>query len=527
MIKRLGRVLFLIAGITAVLVMVSTSIARAANDVAPTPRAAPRQPVVRQALANSKVEIPESRILTGRADVIDAERLKIGEADLRLFGVIAPQLSAPYGPQARVLLDRLADTGDMTCSIRDRDREGRFMVTCRSSDNTDLSLELLRRGLAVTARGSLHAGDLASSYEAAEKAAREQKMGLWSIALPQPATISVVKDASKPTEFITNSNAADDSETKKPVEKTATMPDAVVSPPIVSEPMFDDTAALLEIVAETSLVERYQPLIIALVVLLSALVVAAGILLRQRHKMQREVRTLSAALRGELMAARAVCIARLHQMTQAEDDNSIPWPRIRIAVFQAYLGRLGLLGSDMTRKIASVYGQASDCAAYYQTSGVSVNAALPALDVGTRRQSLSKLLDYIAEVLVNLEAIENGKKPVVPNIPKPEVPIPPASRAKKPSPVAAPLPSSPEVAPVAQKTTIANKPPSLRSWHTWLGKIKQLKKIIRTPQRKQPRLDYSDLQDNNLTEAELEAMMVESIAVMETDLPPVRKQKEK
>ena len=113
----------------------------------------------------------------------------MNDIDLRLFGIVPPQLSASFGPQARSALDELAKGQNVSCHVRDRDHDGRFLATC-STENTkaDLALELLKRSRLKIIMARLQPTDLAQPYEAAEDAAQASKLGLWSTAVPQAAT---------------------------------------------------------------------------------------------------------------------------------------------------------------------------------------------------------------------------------------------------------------------------------------------------------------------------------------------------
>src|SRR5262249_38401092 len=158
----------------------------------PVPKNAPRTPVNREALPGRK-PLPPNSVLQGEAKIVDSDKLRIEDVDMRLFGIVAPQLSASFGPQARQVLDNLITGQTVSCTIRDRDQTGRYLATCRNGSSTDLALELVRRGLAVTARGSLASTDLAPTYIAAEQSAQAQKLGLWSVNIPAAASLIVPK----------------------------------------------------------------------------------------------------------------------------------------------------------------------------------------------------------------------------------------------------------------------------------------------------------------------------------------------
>lgn len=407
--------------------------AMAGPDDAPTPRKMPRVPVAKQQLAtNSKPTIAPGKVVEGQAAILDTERLRIGDVEVRLFGVVPPQLSAFYGPQARAALDTMAAAGAVSCVVRDRDRDGRLLATCHDAAKQDMAETLLRRGLAVTARGSLRPTDLATPYMTAEQAAQSQKTGLWSVnvppevkVVPAPAADVVKDNDSKAKDGMlasllasaTNLNSSD----KKPEDEkaelakaeaaktentpasvnTPSIPAADAAPSVVSAadiPVIDATIGT----APTGFVERYQLLITGLVMLLTALSVIVAVSVNRWWDKREEIRSIAAALRGELQAARAVCIARLQNYVNESDDRAIAWPRIRVLVFQAYVGRIGQLGADLARQIASIYGQASDYAAYYAAS----NGTDAKFEPVSKRQSLQTLVRHIEEVLPRLAHVE-------------------------------------------------------------------------------------------------------------------------
>lgn len=409
----------------------------AEDGLAPTPRKMPRAPVNREALPGNKQAMPSSRTLTGAVAITDSEKLQIGGVDLRLFGVVPPSLSASYGPQARAVLDGLTAAGAVTCVIRDRSRDGRFLATCRSASGADLALELLKRGLAATARGSLQPTDLAEPYQAAEQAAQAQRLGLWSVSIPPAVSDTVIRDlakgadvshAAKPTPVSPSVSAAsmpqepavhDRNTDNKPVVIPEPKAESAIVPVTTSSaaeqaPRFtsvppsslivplDEASQALASPIEAGFFERYQLFLTGLLMFITVLGVAMIVIVQRWLDHREEVRSIAAALRGELMAARALCLARLNAGTSKEAAKDINWPRVRSLVFQAYVGRLGLLGSTMARQIASIYGQASDYAAYYK----SRSGAESSHDFMPKKESLQTLLRHIDEVLPRLVTIE-------------------------------------------------------------------------------------------------------------------------
>jgi endonuclease YncB( thermonuclease family) len=366
---------------------------------APPPRKMPREPVHREAIQDHKSAVPATREIEGPATIIDGEKLHVGDFDLRLFGVVPPQLSASFGPQARTMLDGLTAGQTVTCLIRDRDREERFLATCHNANNADLALELLRHGLAVTARGSIAATELAAPYIAAEQAAIAQKLGLWSVAVPTAAIIAEMpKTDSTTAQLIASPQTAE----SKTVPAAAKAEPAVLAPPV---PAPNPTVAAASTVPASALVSgpgflaRYQLFITGLVLLVTAFGLFGAVAIQRWRERRAEMQALAAALRGELMAAHAICRARLRS-SLGLDDREITWPRLRSTLYQAYVSRLGWLGAELARHIASIYGQASDYAAYYAGDDETRAAVMP------KRQALHHLTQHIDEILPRLAIIE-------------------------------------------------------------------------------------------------------------------------
>lgn len=370
--------------------------ASAGAQEAPPPRKMPRVPVSREYLYSARDPMPASREKKGVAAVIDGEKLRIGETNVRLFGVVPPQLSASFGPQARGELDALAAGQNVSCQIRDRDRDGWLLATCANAAGNDLALELLKRGLAVAARGSIADTELASSYLAAEQAAQAQKTGLWLGSSAPPVSSSLVAPP-KP----------EAAEAKKE-DITAAKVDADAQAKIAAD-VLSEQSRLDEMGSEAGIergfFERYQILISGFLAFLTALSVLA-VLRRQRNEERREeLKALAAALRGEVTSMRYVCVGRARSITDDMDDRTAAWPRLRATLYQAYVGRLGFLGSELARQISALYGQASDYAAYFNPSSGMAEAP--------KKQALEALVKHIDDILPRLAVIEKtGVLPV-------------------------------------------------------------------------------------------------------------------
>jgi len=437
-------------------VLLATGGAALAQEM-PPPHKSPRVPVNRQALSGSAAALPSSREVEGPALIIDGEHLHVNDIDLRLFGVVPPQLSASFGPQARAALDELTRGQNVSCHVRDRDHDGRFLATCLTANGrADLALELLRRGLAVTARGSLQPTDLAAPYAAAEQASQAKKLGLWSVVPPPPAAIPAPTPA--PVIISGSSSAPAPAAEPKKEEKAA---DNTVSVLLTDKTTSSfGGLSLFTTGHETGLTDkassqaslpttvsgkfsppeeesasapgffaRYQLLFTGLVMLMTAFGIMAVLAVQRRRDQRDEMKAIAAALRGELLAARAVCLARLKTWNETDDRDTV-WPRLRATLYQAYVGRLGWLGAVLARQVASIYGQAADYTAYFAPGGEAQGG------IEAKRQALQTLIHHIEEVLPRLAAIEqSGARP------KGEIAVRPRDFMNAPSTMTPPAPS--------------------------------------------------------------------------------------
>lgn len=422
-----------------------------AQQLAPTPQKSPRTPVSKQLLAGKTAPTAVSGTVSGQAIVLDAERIRIDDVELRLFGVVPPLLGASFGPQARAVVDALAE-GTVTCQVKDRSREGYYLAMCRNEQNADFGMELLRRGLAITARGSLRSSDYATAYIAAEQAAQDQKLGIWSVSQPNGATEKSIREAAVKAEALRAEAEAAKAELAKAEalkadaikaaerakaeaeaamaaipttavkmstgETASTLPMPSIAP-MTNEilaatspaPLPTTAASVQETISaqqplempkiedERSFFEKYQLLLSGLLLFFTSLVITVGVLLAKAQQRKNDLRSVAAALRGEMMAARSICQARLSKIAHERTDKDTTWPRIRTTIFQAYVGKLGMLGAELSRQIASIYGMAADYASYYNNTEARPENV-------SKKQALEGLIHYIEEVtpkLVNIE----------------------------------------------------------------------------------------------------------------------------
>ena len=143
------------------------------------------------------------RLLTGRAqeplllmkeevftatvrEVVDGDSLLVKEGPqnirIHLDGIDAPELAQAVGAEAKTALGNLVDGQTITVRLRRRGRGGEEALARVDSRGVDLSVELLRRGMAWYCPRQVDDAEMV----AAEKSAREAKRGVWSDASPTP-----------------------------------------------------------------------------------------------------------------------------------------------------------------------------------------------------------------------------------------------------------------------------------------------------------------------------------------------------
>lgn len=422
---------------------------RAAPDMAPNPNRAPRAPVMAQTIDAIKDIVPGPKsgdMISGTAEAMDGELLRLNDTVVRLFGIVPPQLSASYGPQARAQLDRMVKGQVTGCVVRDRDREGRLLASCATTQTADLALAMIQQGLAVVARGTVRNSDLGRAYAEAEQQAQQQGLGLWSsmgdegaepevtaASSPQPAAVPKLASSLFPSlEAKTAQQSArpmivaGESMKLASPEQAAEQPS--VAPSVPSQRQADsaeeqDTMPVqIPTTTQKQEVQRIAPARdgswVLPVALLFFYIVASTLfqIWQGLERERRERRAVAAALRGELAAARAICLTRADALAQdimsGRSVVQMTWPRIRSTVYQAHVERIGTLGADLSRKVASLYGQLSDYAAYFGAHAVP-GAGVRADATGTR-QVLLTLISYIDVTTESLLETERTGLPARP-----------------------------------------------------------------------------------------------------------------
>lgn len=121
-----------------------------------------------------------AQTVTGLPVVVDGDSLRFPSADVRLYGIDAPELrqtcGAPAWPCGQAAADHLRALiagRPVACDWRDTDRFGRFVGLCRAGGR-DLSAGMVEAGMALAfVRYSV-------AYVPHEGRAREARRGMWS-----------------------------------------------------------------------------------------------------------------------------------------------------------------------------------------------------------------------------------------------------------------------------------------------------------------------------------------------------------
>jgi endonuclease YncB( thermonuclease family) len=129
-----------------------------------------------------------AQVIEGPAKVIDGDSLTVGGAEVRLFGVDAPELSqtcfdnasrVACGAMAKDMLESMIGGGALTCFGKGTDTYGRVVALCRTS-GVDIGGAMVAAGWAT----AFHRyGD---DYTAAEMRARAQRTGIWKWDFQRP-----------------------------------------------------------------------------------------------------------------------------------------------------------------------------------------------------------------------------------------------------------------------------------------------------------------------------------------------------
>lgn len=123
------------------------------SEETPPPRVSshpphPRKPSAAAPFKTATAKTAKSKV-SGPARIIDGDTIVIKKTQIRLFGIDAPELEHPYGQKAKWAMVRLCKGQEITAEILEADHFGRTVAKCYLPDGRDLSLELVKMGLAI------------------------------------------------------------------------------------------------------------------------------------------------------------------------------------------------------------------------------------------------------------------------------------------------------------------------------------------------------------------------------------------
>jgi micrococcal nuclease len=93
-----------------------------------------------------------SEILTqlrGTCFVVDGDTIVIGNHNIRLAGIDAPEMDHPYGKNAKWHLVKLTRGEKITAVFHGEQTHAREVATCYLADGRDLSAEMVKAGFAI------------------------------------------------------------------------------------------------------------------------------------------------------------------------------------------------------------------------------------------------------------------------------------------------------------------------------------------------------------------------------------------
>lgn len=190
LIRKLVPVVYFIVSV--VFISISAEAKSTKSDQAPPPPAVP-VPKIDQSPLNPLA--PQS--LEGPAKAVSGDRLSLGDYQVRLYGIAAPDMGSEHGPAARLALDSLLEGQRVKCAVFGKTPSSELLGKCNAG-NTDLAKQLLSQGLVAVYRdgtaGNDDAANLDQAYDAAEALARQGNLGIWS----KPAAVATRSEKVQP-----------------------------------------------------------------------------------------------------------------------------------------------------------------------------------------------------------------------------------------------------------------------------------------------------------------------------------------
>ena len=137
--------------------------------------------------SSSKSDAQKARedAISGVAIATDGDTILMGDVNLDLWGIEAPNLDNSDGWFSRAALDRLiGENGRLVCIIKVKRLRRRDLAICSNNRVGDVGRALLQNGWAIVNRTDKKSQDvdsaLAGVYYRTEARARESRVGLWA-----------------------------------------------------------------------------------------------------------------------------------------------------------------------------------------------------------------------------------------------------------------------------------------------------------------------------------------------------------
>jgi endonuclease YncB( thermonuclease family) len=138
-----------------------------------------------------KSNIKFDKELSGKAFAIDGDSLKVGDKEVRLFGLDAPEYSQtcfdskkqeyPCGQISREFLIKLVGKKEVKCLYAQMDKYNRFLSKC-FIDKVSINEEIVKNGMAVI----YNFAESEEKMNILEAEAKKQKIGIWRGAFQLP-----------------------------------------------------------------------------------------------------------------------------------------------------------------------------------------------------------------------------------------------------------------------------------------------------------------------------------------------------
>lgn len=133
--------------------------------------------------------LPALAAMEGEPQIVDGNTLRLGEREVRLYGVDAPEAEQtcrqhgtayPCGSIAAARLHTLAGGAPVRCEPEGRDPAGRTVAVCYNGHGQDMGEALVLMGWAVARPEAV------ARYREAEAAAKRSASGLWGGRFVEP-----------------------------------------------------------------------------------------------------------------------------------------------------------------------------------------------------------------------------------------------------------------------------------------------------------------------------------------------------